>query len=202
MPAENAKTFSIRTLLFATFVLGVLLAGLRSPSDATVLCVAVTLIASVTLAWVAILRDCPEGHQWTLAFAIAAPLFAMDIYLVPNDWSNSAFAFVQPEAAAEHARSTATGLNKQAVAFTEIVDDGAALLLAVCTAAVVCLLRPSRISLFLVFGWVAVTSAALLLVHHWAAFAVSVGNIVLLTLVWYVIVCHSRTTDRFLGTVP
>ena len=192
------KSFSIRWLLFVTFVVAAFLAAIRNPSDAMVLGIAATLIASVAVAWCVTLRDWPAGNRWLLAFAIAATLFALDLYLVPSGWPNRAFAMVHPLDAAEHARSRLSGFNKEAVAFGFIFNDGMVLVLAICTATLVSAVHPQRIPMSLICCWVATASAGLWLVYEGIAFALSVANGVVLTAAWYVILRHLQTT----GLVP
>lgn len=185
MHGTYVKSFSIRSLLFVTFVVGAFVAALRDPSDAMVLCIVATLITSVASAWYVTLRDWPDGNCWLLAFAIAATLLALDLYLVPSGWRNSAFAIVHPQDAAEHARSPLSGLNKESVAFGYIFEDGIVMLLAAVTAALVSPLRPQRIPLSLICGWIAMASACLFLVFDAIAFAVSVVNCMVLTAAWF-----------------
>ena len=171
-----AKSFSIRSLLFVTFIVGAFLAAFRVPSDEMVLCIVATLIASVAAAWYVSLRNWPDGNRWLFAFAIAATLITLDLYLVPFGWRNSVFTIVHPQNAAENASSSLSGIDKEAVAFGHIFDDGIVMLIATVTAAIVSLIRPQRIPLSLICGWIAIASACLFLVSDGIAFAVSVVN--------------------------
>jgi hypothetical protein len=198
MRGSSAPTFSIRSLLFVTFIAGIFLGAFRSPRDEMVFCIVATLIASVAVAWYVVLRDWPVVNSWLLSFAIAAPLFSLDLYLTPSGWSNSAFALVHPQDAAEHAGSAFSGLNKEGVAFDYIFGDGMVLFLAICTATLVGAVRPQRIPTWLICCWVATASASLFLVYDGVAFALSIVNATLLTAAWYAILRHQRTTNLIL----
>lgn len=76
MHGTYAKSFSIRSLLFVTFIVGAFLAAFRDPSDEMVLCIVATLITSVAAAWYVSLRDWPDGNRWLFAFAIAQTEFS------------------------------------------------------------------------------------------------------------------------------